>query len=319
MEHKTLKRFVKDYSLPIQVVQEPYFSYFLDLYNDMRFRTKARFLLLKQIIERCGSEDAFLAQHHQIRDKIIETVGNTDAYNKFNSMSMDQFQVPNQGYSSKDIYKAENSGKYFVLIDLKKANFQALKYVNPEIVLGSKTYEDFIGKFTDLDYMKNSKYLRQVIFGNLNSKRQARVERYLIQKVLDLALEEQFFAGQDIRMIAHDEIVIETSNPRLFAPDRYIELTKYIKLKLDIDVDIEVFRFERIGNTGFYKKEMLNKPYFELMCVPVVYYAQVYKKAIGKELNDMDLCFYYEHQICKFLKPLDFDESDSDLEHEEGE
>ena len=30
--------------------------------------------------------------------------------------------------------------------------------MDKDIVLGANTYEEFIGKFTDIDYIKNSKY-----------------------------------------------------------------------------------------------------------------------------------------------------------------
>ena len=48
---KTLKIFIKDCSLPVQVLQEPYFSYFINLY-DKDFQSKAKFQLLKDTINR---------------------------------------------------------------------------------------------------------------------------------------------------------------------------------------------------------------------------------------------------------------------------
>ena len=58
-----------------------------------------------------------------------------------------------------------------------------IKYVDPEIVLNADTYQDFIKKFADSDYIAESKYCRQVIWGKLNPKRHITVEKYMIDKV----------------------------------------------------------------------------------------------------------------------------------------
>jgi hypothetical protein len=48
--NKVLKRFVKDYKLPIQVIQQPYFEYFLDLYN-ADYNAKEKYKLLEQVLD----------------------------------------------------------------------------------------------------------------------------------------------------------------------------------------------------------------------------------------------------------------------------
>lgn len=53
-----------------------------------------------------------------------------------------------------------------------------MKYVNPDIVLNAGTYQDFIKKFTDLEYVAESKYTRQIVFGKMNPKRHITVEKY---------------------------------------------------------------------------------------------------------------------------------------------
>lgn len=53
-----------------------------------------------------------------------------------------------------DVYRPDNDGKYFLSLDLKKANYNALKFYDPEIVLDTGFYEELISRFTDLDYRK---------------------------------------------------------------------------------------------------------------------------------------------------------------------
>ena len=51
-------------------------------------------------------------------------------------MDMKQFAFERPKVSKNNVYNGENIGKNFLSVDLSKANFQALKYVNPDIVLG---------------------------------------------------------------------------------------------------------------------------------------------------------------------------------------
>ena len=48
----------------------------------------------------------------------------------------------------------------------------------------------------------------------------------------------------------------------------------------------------------------MSKDGYELMCVPLAYFAQVYKEVNDLELTEKDLCFMYEQKICRFVEPL---------------
>lgn len=311
--NKVLKRFVKDYSLPIQVIQEPYFNYFMELYNQ-QYKTKDKYSLLEQAVSQFNSEEEFLNHYYVIRDKMIKEVESTEAYKEFNSMKIDRFNVPNLGYPSRDIFNMSNVGKYFISIDLVKANFQALKWFNRDLVLNCDTYGELIGRFADLEYMKNSKYLRQVVFGNMNPKRQVKIERYMTQKILEWLLDNHIFKESQIRMVSNDEIVFEISK-EISCNLNTNELISFIKQNLDFEVDIEVYKLKNIeGSTKYFSKEFINKDGYELMCVPLVYHAQIFKRYNHIEINENDLVFFYENQVCKFINPLDFESEDTNDE-----
>jgi hypothetical protein len=59
------KRFVRDCSLPIPVLQDPYFEYFLELYDNV-FETKKKFLLLKESIAAFGTETLFMKEEDRV-------------------------------------------------------------------------------------------------------------------------------------------------------------------------------------------------------------------------------------------------------------
>lgn len=179
-----------------------------------------------------------------------------------------------------------------------------MKYYDKDLVLGFDTYYDFMYNFTDLDYMIKSKYIRQVIFGNLNPKKQIKIEQYLTYQMLQYLLKENIIKHEDIRMISPDEIVCEFNNfDELFLyKNGWIE--SQIKSNLDLNVDVEIYKLEQIKPFKFFVKEFINKPGYELMCVPIVYHAQVYKIYNNFEINDYDKVFFYENQVAQFIKPL---------------
>lgn len=297
-----IKRWVKDYNLPIKIYQEPYFSYLVDLYDDY-FNTHAKLELLKEAVAKFESEDKFLAHYYEVRDKVIKSMKSKQEFQDFNTGDITKFNITSS-YPKNDIYKQTCVDKYFVSIDLVKANYQALKYISPEIVSNTNSYEEFIGLFTNLEYMAKSKYLRQVIFGNINPKRQIKVERYLIEQVIDTLLAGELFTEEDIQMASSDEVVFEISVDDVAKfSDETANLTKFIKDNLNIDVDIEVFKLVSVEGK-YYSKEFLNKDGYELKSVPQVYFPQVYKKYNGLELHDNDLVFYHEHQLAKFINPV---------------
>lgn len=297
-----LKRWVKDYNLPIKIYQEPYFSYLVDLYDDY-YNTKSKLALLKDAVDEFESEDKFLAHYYEVRDNVIQSMKSKEEFQEFNTGDLSKYDISSK-YPKNDIYKQTCVDNYYVSIDLVKANYQALKFVNPNIVSNTNSYEEFIGLFTDLEYMAKSKYLRQVVFGNINPKRQIKVERYLIEQVIDTLLIGEIFKADAIEMATSDEVIFRVSKE--FAnrlKNETQNLTTFIKNTLNIDVDIEVFKLVSVEGK-YYSKLFLNKSGYELKAVPQIYFPQVYKKYNNMEIIEHDLMFYHEHQLAKFINPV---------------
>lgn len=309
-----VNRFISDYKLPIAVNKEKYFFYFLELY-EKDFKSLTKWMLLWDMIDERYGGDAilFLNEYYNLRDEIIVSTENSDAYVKFNNMDMGKFKVDNKPQvTSNNVYNGENINKVFLSIDLKKANFQALRFVNPDIVLDANTYEDFIGKFTDLEYVKESKYTRQVIFGKLNPKRHITVEKYLINEVWKAY--EQNFSDKKIVSMANDEIVIESSYD--YVPDAcdfYEDICDRIEEVIFNNTGLKVkaqYYFLKgyqmycleSGNprNTFYVRENLADGSKTFVCVPAPYHALTYKIYNNIPLCDEDYHFIYEGIDCIF-------------------
>jgi hypothetical protein len=76
-----------------------------------------------------------------------------------------------------------HDGKYFISLDHVTANFNALKFYDPSIVLHCANWQELISKFTELEYFKRSKYFRQIVFGHLNPKKQAIISKFITSEV----------------------------------------------------------------------------------------------------------------------------------------
>lgn len=304
MSKKNL-RFVKDYNLPINIFNDEMFSYYRKLYKDF-WPFEAECLMDKELAAFNGNVDAWLESYSQLRDTIINTLENSEEYIAFNNRDMSEFDIPNICIGEHSLYNEETDGGLFLSIDLKKANFQALKYVG---VLKDNTYEDFIHRFGGSDYFANSKYLRQVIFGKLNPKRQVKVEKYLVYKIHSL------INGTDsieLYSINSDELVYKCTNLKdLLTEDKLKFIEVLVKEKFNIDIRAEIVSIKRLkivncnGNkvdafirTNIYTKEEKIKK------ASALFFPQIYKLYKGEEINEKDLTFFVEDQLATFNKPL---------------
>lgn len=308
------KRFASDMNLPIGVFDEPYFSYFLNLYEDS-FQSLTKWKNLSNLIETTFNNNAqlFLDEYYQVRDKMINDILNSDSYKEFNNMDMSIFNLKNYNFPSSNIYNENNVNKKFISIDLKKANFQALRLVN---VINDDTYDKYVSRYTNIQYIKDSKYTRQVVFGKLNPKRQISVEKYIVSLIHTTLSKLEWFNSiiSKVESFASDEVVYSV-NPNV---DDYTvnyvinNLSSYIKNELGYFTDVEFFK---LTNKSFfthnnnkitaYIKSFLNiEKKDEILTVPMFYYAQIYKLLNNLPIEDNDLMFVMEGQLAKFINSI---------------
>lgn len=306
-------RFVKDYNLPIQVLASPYFEYFLDLYQG-DYESKSKWDRLQREIETRfeGKPGKYLDHFYITRNKIIEDIETSTRYKNFCEDKEFFTKFSNPGEVKHDLYTGEQVDKIFMSIDLKKANFQAIRFYDPGLTQEAKTYEEFIGLYDKSELLAESKYTRQVIFGKLNAKRQITIEKYLMYRIYE---ELKTIVPESFKLFSRqtDEIIYEL-------PEDYLsegiekQIISIVKEKLDLEVKVEVFtlsmlqRFTKEGNsiTGLSKTYLYpeNKK-STLHKVPGVYFSQMYKMWKNKEIDSAyDLVLLHEGQLAHFDYPL---------------
>ena len=317
------KRFISDYKLPIPLINETYFFYHLNLYEeDYGALTKYEALLDLIDCKYDGDFNKFLDDFYEVRENIITTVSNSEAFKKFNTMDMNPYAIKDKpNITSNNIYNQENVGKFFVSIDFKKANFQTLKNVDKNIVLGADTYEDFVGKFTDLDYFKESKYCREVVFGKMNPKRHITIEKYFIVQLYKRIIEEFPKLDGKCVSLANDEIIFNLEfllyNDKLtcFAFRHDIE---ELAKEFGFEVHVEFFHlrgynllFEEsrsVRSTFYVKDYFCTDGKFKLISAPLPYHSIMYKMYKGLPLEEIDYHFNYEGMDARIFENFDLEE-----------
>ena len=308
------KRFCKDNNVNIQIFTEPYFMERIEL-----FGYKKEYENFCNFIETNfnGEEEKYLAKYNEIKDEIINYIKNSSAYKHLNFIAdMNTFKVdkfPNVSMNG-DVYKIPNIGREFVSVDMSKANFSALvhygKATNTNFFT-SYDFDKFMELFTDISHIKKSKYIRQVVFGNCNPKRQVTYEKYLICKFLEHMLNSLGLDNSCIKVICSDEVVLDVTN---LDSRKIKEMENYVKIHNEFEDNVplhfEYFKLGKFTNTNAFVKKIYksvdNKEEFTLKekCASPLEAPFIKRLLKGEDSEDVDCLFVYENKVARLLKPL---------------
>lgn len=303
VSEKLKERFCKDCNIPLRLYKEPYFTDRLQLYNSY-YNTLDKWNIFVRELEKYKCEQDYLEEYNRVKDAAIKDIKDSDGYKRFNAEDMNEYTVKYKDLPSKDIYKSSNVGKLFISIDMRKANFSALKFYDKSIFSNADTWEEFVGRYTENKHIVNSKYIRQVILGNCNPKRQVTYEKYLMGLVLEVLIDELGYSASDIAFFSNDEIVIDMKKYEDCIRKR--ELIKWqIKGYFNISFRIEPFYLRKItGTNGYYKeivKNIIEREY-EFKCLNNYTLPFVLKKFNEEEITENDKVFYHEGLLSKFIE-----------------
>jgi len=302
-------RFAEDYSIPVTAIIDPYFDKQIHLLEDS-FGAATKYLELLEIIKKefNGNPQAFLEHRRSVKDKILNEILSSDAYK---AMLADK--SPLEDYKplvgSRELYTEEQDGCMFISLDLIKANFQALRYIDPSIVRDCETWEEYVSKFTDIPYIAAAKQVRQEVLGKLNGKRLAAIERRIANEFAKV-LVERYGEKFTLFSIKTDEIILkfngkEKEFEKFELNNEEFQGFKFRanKFKLYKRVFKRALSEKRI--VVYEKEDYLNDRRRILKAVPATYYPQVYKLLNGMKINDSDLVFAYDHELAKFMYPIE--------------
>lgn len=293
MELKNInKNFIKDFKLPIAIYEEPYFSYLLSLL-DPYYNTKEKYNIYINDFKNFG--DSFFQDNKDLVASTITYLKSKKEYDIFNNIDMSNFQKDIK-IKGKELYQSSNANKFFISVDLVKANFQSLFLVVPDFFDGHKKFEDFALSRGFNDTLLNSKISRQIIFGNINPQRQQKIQKFMMNNIV-FNLIEGGLNPDYIYSLSSDEVffeIDETIN---------VSTVKGVLSNLNYDLRIEKFQLLKPFENNYFVKKY-DEGYVDFKMVPTAIMAEFIKKYENKEVIDMDLYFYDENKrLSKFLQP----------------
>lgn len=186
-----VRKFFKMNKLPFPVAREEYLEYYSTIAGYEDIVTKFNGYI--NYIESVGYETAI-----KLEDELIKQL-HLDISNNPNYKVMRDGRPKNTSLhyqpKYKSIYTDELLNRRILSIDMKSANFTQLRLNG---VIEEDTYTDFISKYTDNEELINSKFIRQVLFGKLNSNMIMSYTKAMMNEGLmqlgDLLTSEQFLS-----------------------------------------------------------------------------------------------------------------------------
>ena len=306
--------FLCDTGIPVKTVSPEIFTEQMEESGNLEKWTSFVEMINGRFSGNCGE---FLDYRHWFKDTLVNAINN-EHYKSFNEMDMGRFAERHPDFVNvqKSIWNHSNDGAACMSVDLRQANFQAMKYVDPRIVLNCDTWEELCRKFTDCEYLVESKHIRQFVFGSLNPGRHATVERHMMGLVHDTILGNDIMKGLigsgivKLCAVSVDELVYKTdaNTASLIAKsgiDRVI--CESVRNRNGFDVRVDVFTIEGcrlVSETSgrvacsFFKANGVGGGASKFVCLPQTYAAIVNRLESGGTVRESDRHFVYDGIDC---------------------
>lgn len=299
------KRFCKDCNIPITIFDNPYFYERL-VVLDTIFHCVKQFDLFCIEMQKFESEQDYFEYYNSVKDRMISDIKDNPKYQCFNTdlsgKSETVLNMTRTKVGKQNLYVEQNNGKTFISIDMKKANFSAMHFYSRDI-FGCDTWEDYVSKFTDSLHIQNSKYIRQVVLGACNPKRQIQYEHSLMVKLylhIKNALDDEDFTAYSI---GEDEILIEISKFR-HPLNKLKDIIASCPEGIGSLVRVEMFDLQKARDYGWLKVIYDDDRTVKFKCIDAEIFLQVVKHYYNIPITENDLVFRHNGRLARFLEEV---------------
>ena len=159
----------------ISIPNEQYFDYYIEqLSKTSKLQNIYDLISLYEDFEKDCTD--VLAHKIKKSQEVVQYILNSYAYQELTCHPIIDYPI-NKNF----VYEED---KIYVSIDIIKANFASFKSFDDKNEFGD-SYADFLLRFDIHPVFTHSKNFRQYIFGNTNPKRQSKMQRSIIEKLLN--------------------------------------------------------------------------------------------------------------------------------------
>lgn len=275
---KDIKGFCKLYDLSVPEFKE--FDYYMSQYKRLnRWNDIDKLIELFSDLE--NKVDNVFDYKISKSNEIINYIKDTRTYSE---MCLDTFL---KDYPTKQFSYIEN--QYYLSIDINTANWLSIKKYEPPFLneLG-ENYNDLLDMFDVHESFRRSKQFRQYIFGNLNPKKQVRIQRELIEELIN----KYKHLNIDVAGIKQDEVI--------YAFNDFSEIKEIIENLDLVTFKYKIFTIEKKEDfrINHYLDNSLERTHSEIVgCNGNKYFIFLKKYLFNEELDVRDLYFRMESDL----------------------
>lgn len=296
-EDTVLNSFVKDFKLPIAVPKEPYFTHFINLYDNL-LQTKHKLSLMNSVIEYCKKNNTnFNSYSKDVVKRVATSIQDHPDYAKLKD-TISKVSVPKMPNKA-NIYSYDviPCKKWYISVDIRKADFSSIKRFQPSLIDNKGSFEEFILKFTPYEYYRKAKHFRSVVFG-LIKLNLSKLQKVILNDAYTVLDKEKVLG-----LMGADEIILTTTEEE-FKQD-------LLSVKSVVDTTtfrVEAFTLQPLDPLFGFERQLYNDETdsftAELKCVPKDYYAQVYTRYFSLPTHPYNLKTMKDGVIVTFDETL---------------
>lgn len=298
------RRFCDDRKIPLKIYSGEIFIDRLKLFGEY----DNYIAYCHEVQRRFANTQDYFEYYNQVKDKAIDYIKNSKTFQALNTDDMNKYACK-YNYPQSDVYKASNIGKRFISIDMSKANFSSLvaygRSVGAEF-FSNFDYKQFMEQFTDVEHIINSKYIRQVIFGNCNPRRQVTYEKYIMGLLLDKLLSTEAITSDLVKSLCSDEIILKADDIDNTGIEKIqsvvTEMSSVVPLKLEL---FELGKIE--GSDAFIKKVFnninnTNDYTYIIKCANPDEAPFIYRLINNQPIKEDDNIFFYNGKLARLIE-----------------
>jgi len=275
---KNKKDFIKLFDLNVPVLE--HFDYYIDqLSKTQKFSNIHQLLNLFEEVDL--NIDNFLDYKISKSNQIIEFIKSTNTYTEL-CYDNNLLDLP----TNRTFHYEE--GVNYISIDLRSANWVSLKKYDQLNELGD-SYSDFLSRFDLPEVFTHSKYLRQFIFGNVNPKKQQKVQRNLTQEIV-----RKFSDTFKVECVKSDEVILsfkDLDELKSISVDDSKWKVKFFNIKRVEDFRIDIV-FDHTGDILYKELVGVNGQQF---------YLKLKQYITGEPLDIKDLYFKQDGKLAIWM------------------
>jgi hypothetical protein len=284
---------LKDAGVTLPVYESPYFEEHCRSLSDMCDFKEVLGRAEREVLQH-GGEKEFLNYRDSVSGRMIESVLSHPSYAEWKTMEAGI--KPRRKIRKETAFTREHAGRTYWRIDLVKADYHSIAVPFPEIFQYSSCYQAWACMFTLSKYITESKRIRSVVFGKIDSKRQCTMERDVIESILDIHVNDGN-KEEDILHVMHDEALLACPPPENI---REMALEAGIKHPFRVE-RVDVGFLETVdGGFAYLNVDGRIEPY----AVPACLLPQVWKAIHKRQIYQWDLFFMHDRRLAKYATDI---------------